>query len=89
MEDTSDLHSRAWVQLAEDEGKSRPLQFALKRAEGMKNDQVCSSAYIAGSENALSHSACIADSENTLSHSAVQCHTLCSSHAISLTDPLL
>ena len=46
MEDTSDLHSRAWVQLAEDEGKSRPLQFALKRAEGMKNDQVCSSAFV-------------------------------------------
>ena len=44
VEDTSDLHSRAWVQLAEDEGKSRPLQFALKRAEGMKNDQVGCSA---------------------------------------------
>ncbi len=40
VEDTSDVHSKAWVQLAEDEGKSRPLQFALKRAEGMKNDQV-------------------------------------------------
>ena len=40
VEDTSDLHSKAWVQLAADEGKSRPLQFALKRAEGMKNDQV-------------------------------------------------
>ena len=40
VEDTSDLHSRAWVQLAKDEGKGRPLQFALKRAEGMKNDQV-------------------------------------------------
>ena len=50
VEDTSDLHSRAWVQLAEDEGKSRPLQFALKRAEGMKNDQVCFSACIAGSK---------------------------------------
>ena len=40
VEDTSDVHSKAWVQLAEDEGRSRPLQFALKRAEGMKNDQV-------------------------------------------------
>ena len=40
VEDTSDVHSKAWVQLAADEGKSRPLQFALKRAEGMKNDQV-------------------------------------------------
>lgn len=40
VEDTSDVHSNAWVQLAADEGKSRPLQFALKRAEGMKNDQV-------------------------------------------------
>ena len=53
MEDTSDLHSRAWVQLAEDEGKSRPLQFALKRAEGMKNDQVFSSACALQAANIL------------------------------------
>ena len=41
VEDTSDLHTKAWLQLADEEGKSRPLQFALKRAEGMKNEQVC------------------------------------------------
>jgi len=40
VEDTSDLHTKAWLQLADEEGKSRPLQFALKRAEGMKNEQV-------------------------------------------------
>ena len=45
VEDTSDVHSKAWVQLADDEGKSRPLQFALKRAEGMKNDQVHIQSY--------------------------------------------
>ena len=41
VEDTSDLHTKAWMQLADAEGKSRPLQFALQRAEGMKNEQVC------------------------------------------------
>lgn len=41
VEDTSDLHAKAWLQLADEEGKSRPLQFALKGAEGMKNEQVC------------------------------------------------
>ena len=41
VEDTSDLHTKAWMQLADAEGKPRPLQFALKRAEGMKNEQVC------------------------------------------------
>lgn len=41
VEDTSDLHTKAWLQLADEEVKSRPLQFALKRAEGMKNEQVC------------------------------------------------
>jgi hypothetical protein len=40
VEDTSDLHSKAWLQLADEEGKGRPLQFALKKAEGMKNEQV-------------------------------------------------
>ena len=74
MEATSDLHSRAWVPLAEDEGKSPPRQFALKRAEGMKNDQVCSSAYKVGG-------GCIR------SYSVVQSHSLCSFHAIGLKDP--
>lgn len=40
VEDTSDLHTKAWLQLSDEEGKSRPLQFALKRADGMKNEQV-------------------------------------------------
>lgn len=40
VEDTSDLQRKAWLKLAEEEGKSLPPQFALRRAEGMKNDQV-------------------------------------------------
>ena len=40
VEDTSDLHSKAWEVLANEEGQSRPLHWALKRAEGMKSDQV-------------------------------------------------
>ncbi len=39
VEDTSDLHTKAWLALADEEGKPRPLLFALKRAEGMKNEQ--------------------------------------------------
>ena len=51
VEDTSDLHTKAWMQLADAEGKPRPLQFALKRAEGMKNEQVC----VALTQHALLH----------------------------------
>lgn len=40
VEDFSDLHTRAWVQLAAEEGKPQPFAWALKRAEGMKNEQV-------------------------------------------------
>lgn len=40
VEDTSDLHSKAWQMLGEEEGKPRPFNWALKRAEGMKNEQV-------------------------------------------------
>lgn len=40
VEDFSDLHTRAWVQLAAEEGKQQPFAWALKRAEGMKNEQV-------------------------------------------------
>ena len=40
VEDTSDLHSKAWEVLAQEEGKARPLHWALKRAEGMKSEQV-------------------------------------------------
>ena len=42
VEDTSDLHSKAWEMLGEEEGKPRPFQWALKRAEGMKSEQVIS-----------------------------------------------
>ena len=38
--DVADLHRQAWVRLATDEGKPVPLHFTLKRADGMKNDQV-------------------------------------------------
>lgn len=40
VEDTSDLQRKAWLQVAEEEGKPPPPQFALSRADGMKNDQV-------------------------------------------------
>jgi len=40
VEDTSDLHSKAWEMLGEEEAKPRPLHWALKRAEGMKSEQV-------------------------------------------------
>ena len=40
VEDFSDLHTRAWQQLAKEEGKPQPFQWALRRAEGMKNEQV-------------------------------------------------
>ena len=40
VEDTSDLHSKAWEMLGDEEGKSRPFNWALKRAEGMKSEQV-------------------------------------------------
>ena len=39
VEDTSDLQRKAWQQIAEEEGKRTLPQFALQRAEGMKNDQ--------------------------------------------------
>ncbi|DBA99287.1 TPA: hypothetical protein ACH3X3_011897 [Trebouxia sp. C0006] len=39
VEDTSDLHSKAWEMLGEEEAKPRPLHWALKRAEGMKSEQ--------------------------------------------------
>lgn len=41
VEDTSELHSKAWQMLGEEEGKPRPFNWALKRAEGMKSEQVC------------------------------------------------
>lgn len=40
VEDTSQVEARAWLQLAAEEGKPAPLQFALKRALGMKAEQV-------------------------------------------------
>jgi hypothetical protein len=33
-------HRDAWLTLAEEEGKPPPLAFALKRADGMKSEQV-------------------------------------------------
>mmetsp|Transcript_25836 Transcript_25836/g.56080 ORF Transcript_25836/g.56080 Transcript_25836/m.56080 type:complete len:390 (-) Transcript_25836:389-1558(-) len=38
--DYSAEHKRAWLTLAEEEGKSPPLAFVLKKAEGMKSEQV-------------------------------------------------
>ena len=42
VEETSEHHHQAWRQLAKEEGKPIPLQFALKRSDGMKAEQVCS-----------------------------------------------
>ncbi len=44
VEDFSDLHSRAWQMLAAEEGKPAPFAWALRRAEGMKNEQVSTAA---------------------------------------------
>ena len=41
VEETTAFHHQAWRQLAEEEGKPAPLQWALKRASGMKAEQVC------------------------------------------------
>ncbi len=38
--DYGNLGLRAWEQLAQEEGKSPPPKWALRRAEGMKNEQV-------------------------------------------------
>ena len=35
-----DVSPRSWLQLAEEEGKSAPPVWALRKAEGMKNEQV-------------------------------------------------
>ena len=35
-----DVSARAWQQLSSEEGKSLPPMWALKKAEGMKNEQV-------------------------------------------------
>eukprot|EP00976_Prorocentrum_cordatum_P001732 34939-Prorocentrum_minimum.AAC.2 len=40
--DYSAEHKEAWLALAEEEGKSPPLAFVLKKAEGMKSEQVIS-----------------------------------------------
>jgi len=38
-------HRHAWLSVAEEEGKPPPLQWALKRAEGMKAEQVISEVF--------------------------------------------
>lgn len=40
VEDYADLHQRAWESLAVEESKSLPPGWMLRRAEGMKNEQV-------------------------------------------------
>ncbi|KAJ0967168.1 hypothetical protein J5N97_024085 [Dioscorea zingiberensis] len=39
VEDDPGLESKAWLQLSQEEGKSPPPTFVLKRIEGMKNEQ--------------------------------------------------
>lgn len=40
VDDCADLHTRSWQQLAVDEGRAAVPHWALRRAEGMKNEQV-------------------------------------------------
>ncbi|KAF7828275.1 5-amino-6-(5-phospho-D-ribitylamino)uracil phosphatase, chloroplastic [Senna tora] len=42
IEDNPDLEKQAWLALSEEEGKSPPPAFILKRIEGMKNEQAIS-----------------------------------------------
>lgn len=45
LQSTWEAHQQAWLTVAEEEAKSPPLQWALKRAEGMKNEQVVSEVF--------------------------------------------
>lgn len=40
VEETSAIHHKAWLQLADEEGKPAPMHRALQRADGMKAEQV-------------------------------------------------
>ncbi|XP_031278513.1 5-amino-6-(5-phospho-D-ribitylamino)uracil phosphatase, chloroplastic [Pistacia vera] len=42
IEDNPDIEKQAWLTLAEEEGKSPPPAFVLRRVEGMKNEQAIS-----------------------------------------------
>ncbi|BAF25889.1 5-amino-6-(5-phospho-D-ribitylamino)uracil phosphatase, chloroplastic [Oryza sativa Japonica Group] len=42
VEDDAELERQAWFTLAQEEGKSPPLAFVLKRIEGMKSEQAIS-----------------------------------------------
>ncbi|GJM99600.1 hypothetical protein PR202_ga16720 [Eleusine coracana subsp. coracana] len=42
VEDDGQLERQAWLTLAQEEGKSPPPEFVLKRIEGMKNEQAIS-----------------------------------------------
>ncbi|XP_044476966.1 5-amino-6-(5-phospho-D-ribitylamino)uracil phosphatase, chloroplastic-like [Mangifera indica] len=42
IEDNPDIEKQAWLTLAQEEGKSPPPAFILRRVEGMKNEQATS-----------------------------------------------
>lgn len=42
IEDNPDIEKQAWLTLAQEEGKSPPPAFILRRVEGMKNEQAIS-----------------------------------------------
>lgn len=42
VEDSPELEKQAWIALSQEEGKSPPLAFVLKRIEGMKTEQAIS-----------------------------------------------
>ena len=42
VEDDAELERQTWLTLAQEEGKSSPPAFVLRRVEGMKNEQAIS-----------------------------------------------
>jgi hypothetical protein len=46
--DCGDLHDAAWREVAAAEGRAPPPRWALRRADGMKDDQAVSEAFGGG-----------------------------------------
>uniref|UniRef100_A0A804M1V2 Nuclear pore complex protein NUP96 n=1 Tax=Zea mays TaxID=4577 RepID=A0A804M1V2_MAIZE len=51
VEDDAELERQAWLTLAQEEGKSPPPAFVLRRVEGMKNEQAISKRITSALEN--------------------------------------
>lgn len=50
ISDCAEVHMESWLKLAAEEGKKRPLQYALKRATQMKAEQAISEVLCWGRE---------------------------------------